>query len=130
MTMMIKITDDTAIAAALAAANGRAVTHTYTRAASIRDIALAAEARFEQLGIPKAQRAGASVVAISGDKLPSAYKYTPTRTRIVLTRRASAWYLTDVQAGELYHTPSVWMTLTPAQDDAAVAHLRRTAGSL
>ena len=130
MTMMIKITDDAAIAAALADTNGKAQTHTYTSALQIRAIARDAENRLEQLGIPKKSRTGATVAAMSGDKLPSAYKYVPIRTRITLARRATGWYLTSAIATTYYGTPGAKLTMTEAQENAAIEHLRRTAGLL
>ena len=130
MMMLLKITDTAAIDAALSAANGRASTHTYKSAHHVQRIADVAEARLAALGVPKAQRAGATVAALSGSKLPSAYKYTPVRTRLVLTRRSSAWYVTDIQTGEFLGTPGAHLALTEAQDAAAIAHFRSNAGKL
>jgi hypothetical protein len=127
---MIKVTDDTAINAALAAANGRATAHTYTKATELRTIADAAERRLESIGVPKSGRPGASVVALSGDVLPKAYKYAPRRSRITLIRRPAGWYVTDVSTGEYYGDPSVRLVLTETQDAAAVSHLRATASRL
>ena len=128
--MMIKITDTAAIDAALAAANGRAGTHTYSSAFHLRYIAEAAEARLEEIGVPKTIRAGAVVTALSGDKLPNAYKYVPIRTRIVLTRRATGWFVTEIEAAQFRISPFERLTLTEPQDAAAVARFRKTAAKL
>jgi hypothetical protein len=127
---MIKITDDTAIDAALAAANGKATAHTYTRSTQLQMIADAAERRLESIGVPKNGRPDAGVIATSGDVLPRAYKYAPIRTRITLIRRPAGWYVTDISTGEYYGAPSVRLVLTETQDAAAVSHLRETASRL
>ena len=118
--MLIKITDTAAIDAALATANGRAGAHTYHSALAVRSIADAAETRLAEIGVPKALRAGAVVTALSGDKLPNAYKYVPIRTRIVLTRRATGWFLTEIETTKFGAEPGERLTLTEAQDAAAV----------
>jgi hypothetical protein len=128
--MLVKITNTAAIDAALTAANGRASTHTYHSAFTVRCIAEAAEKRLEKIGVPKAIRAGATVTALSGDKLPNAYQFTPIRTRIILTRRATGWFLTEIETTKFGAEPGERLTLTEDQDNAAVAHFRKTAAKL
>ena len=124
--MRIKITDTAAIDAALAAANGRAHTHTYTSAAQLAALADRAEARLSDLGVAKAKRKGARVTARSGDRLPNAYKYRVTRTSVTLERGASDWFVTRVETREHFVSEGSGMALvlTADQDAAAVAVFR------
>jgi len=123
-----------AIKAALDTANGRATSHACRHVAHVEDAALAAEAQLYALHIPKAARVGAEYSWLSGDVLPTAYKYSVIRTRLRLARRASGWWLTEAAAVECYPRGAVGgtLTLTPAQDAEAVAALRsgyRTGGA-
>lgn len=110
-------------AATLAAVNGKAVEHTYTQR-ELLDVAARAEAQLEQLGLLVRERPGATVQALSGGKVPSAYKYPRKLTRAKLERTSSGWWLTDCRAdtGREGHETLV---LTAAQDAAAVAHFRK-----
>jgi hypothetical protein len=122
-----KITDDIKIDAALAAINGRAASHTFTDAAEVAKIAAEAEALLENLGIPTKVRAGAVFFAQSGSRLPTSYKYTAIVTIVQLSRKSNGWYLTDVRTARrhLNSQPGRKLMLTIAQDDLAIAHLRR-----
>ena len=132
MTKTIKIISNdivshAAIEAALKAANGTATAHTYTRAADIAALARTAEAKLEALGIPKAMRAGAAMVAVSGSKLPNCYKYTAKATIVRLIRRGAGWYLESAGTTDLHpgSTPAERLHLTPEQDAKAIAVLRK-----
>jgi len=131
MAKPIKITlddymENAAIVAALRAATGKAMAHTYTHATEIAFLARTAEARLERLGIPKAMRAGAVLVADSGTKLPKAYKYSARATVVHLIRKSTGWYLESAAATDLHpgHTPAERLRLTPDQDAKAIAVLR------
>jgi hypothetical protein len=123
----IKITDDIKIDAALAAINCRAASHTFTDAAQLAKIAEEAEALLEDLGIPKKDRAGAAFFAQSGSRLPTSYKYSVIVTIVQLSRKSNGWYLTDVRTAKrhLNSTPGRKLMLTTAQDDLAIANVRR-----
>jgi len=132
MTKTIKITSNDivshdAIEAALKAANGRATAHTFTSSADITDLARTAEAKLEALGVPKAMRAGAAMMATSGSKLPRAYKYTAHATIVRLIRRGAGWYLESAGTTDLHpgSTPAERLHLTPEQDAKAIAVLRK-----
>ena len=131
MANPIKITlddnmENAAIVAALKAANGKATAHTYTRAVDIAALARTAEAKLEALGIPKAMRAGAAMMATSGSKLPNAYKYAAQATIVRLIRKGAGWYLESAGATDLHpgSTPAERLRLTPNQDAKAIAVLR------
>ncbi len=114
-----------ALAAALAAANGRATSHT-ARPSDIRPVADRLEAQLADLGIAKANRAGTTAQYISGDEVPAAYKYARTVSVIDLTRGSSGWYVTAIATQEVWPsaTTGARLILTPEQDAAAVAALR------
>ena len=128
---MIKIAhdNDTKITAALDDVAGRAQRH----AASyyhVHSWAAAAEAKLTTLGLPKTDRAGAVAIYESGDKMPSAYTKhgrTVRRHRVRLLRRASGWFIETVEMidGNPMAAPTDHLILTAAQDEAAVACLRR-----
>jgi hypothetical protein len=129
----IKITDANinAITAALKAVNGKATAHTYQYPGDIEHLAVIAEKRLEKLGIAKAERAGATLVAVSGSALPNAYKYSAIATRVVITRRGAGWYLTEVSGASIYggnKGETRRINLTPAQDAKAIEVLRREYG--
>lgn len=110
-------------AAALAAVNGDAREHTYTPY-TLEQVAVRAEAQLAALGLTLAQRAGAVVHCVSGGSVPNAYKYSRALTRATLTRTSGGWWLTAasrVNAWEGYEA----LYLTPGQDAAAIAHLRK-----
>ena len=124
----ITIANATAIHDALRAVNGRASTHAYTSLSEIQQVAAWGEKRLENLSIPKAQRGGAVFSAISGDQLPKAYKYRARGTWVEITRRSSAWYLTDADTADIYpgmRGTTRWLRLTQAQDAKAIEVLRR-----
>jgi hypothetical protein len=117
-----------AIHDALRAVNGKAETHTYKYWTQIVDLSAYAEKCLANLGIPKAERAGAIYSAISGGQLPNAYKYTAIGTAVEITRRSSAWYLTKVERADIYsgnRGKTDWLQVTAKQDAKAVEVLRR-----
>jgi hypothetical protein len=118
--MKIKLSE---CAATLAAVNGKAVEHTYSQR-DLQRVAARAEEQLEQLGLLVRERPGATVQALSGGKVSSAYKYPRKLTSVKLERTSSGWWLTDCRAdnGREGHEALV---LTVAQDAAAVAHLRK-----
>lgn len=124
----IKVTaaNATAIETALAAVNGKATAHAYTTAQEIIDLAERAESQLEGLGIIKSARSGAVLISASGDAVPNSYKYSRIGTRIELRRKSSDWYLTDAAQWTIYKTGgSTQMVLTKAQDELAIAALRK-----
>lgn len=125
--MPIKLSDEARISDLLSAVNGHSRSHTYTAAYQLRAIALDAEKRLEELGIPKKDRIGAVIVSQSGSKLPSAYKYTATTTTVCLKRRSSEWYLVEAYRSSLWprEAPDNDLKLTPKQDAIAIGKLRQ-----
>lgn len=79
-------------------------------------LAQIAEARIELL--PKAHRAGAKCVVLSGGgKLPNSYRYKRTVTRMVLERGRDAWFVVELAETELWPNQAggARITLTAAQ---------------
>ncbi len=126
--MRINLKDTDAVRAALAAVNGKAERHAYTLPSEIAAVADDAERQLARLDVPKAARKGARYVSQSGHGLPKAYKYRATGTVATLERGASAWFLVDVAACDIWpgKAPITRLTLTPEQDAAAVAALRKS----
>ena len=125
--MKINLADTDAVRAALAAVNGRAERHAYTLPSEIAAVADDAERQLARLDVPKAARKGARYVSQSSGNLPNAYKYKAIGTVVTLARGASGWFLVDVAACDIWpgKAPITRLTLTPDQDAAAVAALRK-----
>ena len=111
-------------AAALAAVNGDARAHTYT-ALDLNMVADRAEAQLAALGLTFAQRAGAVVHCISSGSVPNAYKYPRALTRATLTRTSGGWWLTAASCKTEWQAGFEALYLTPGQDAAVIAYLRK-----
>lgn len=98
----VNVNDVVAIEVALKRINGKSVAHTYTTHFEIDHVAAAAEQKLQTLGLPKADRIGAKVVATSGEKVPNAYKYSRQATIVILLRKSSGWFLVDTAGTDLY----------------------------
>jgi hypothetical protein len=113
------------LAAALAAANGKASAHT----ASLRDLADAAtnaEAQLAALGLPVTRRRGARADYLSGGSVATAYKYPRTITHATLQRGTSGeWYLTACVTTSAWPTVagSVTVSIPADADEYLVAKL-------
>jgi hypothetical protein len=113
------------ITAALLAANGRANSHTLTRARQIRDIADAANDYLSNLGLSKACMVGAKVSFTSGGDVPNAYKWQRKVTHVHLERRKSGWFLNSIEVIEIWgNAPKTSYLLTCEQDRIVVAKTR------
>jgi hypothetical protein len=124
----VAIRDENAIAieAALHAVNGRARDHAYTSPGELSNVARTAEKQLEELRLPLKERIGARYLSISGAPVPNAYKGTRVGTALTLVRRASGWFLENVQRAVLYNSGGGRnrLTVTSAQDQGAVRRLR------
>jgi len=131
MTMKpIKIAPENApaIEAALSAVNGKASAHTFTDAVQILNLAEEAEKQLDALGLPKADRPGATFHAVSGSILPNAYAFRARATCVGLLRRGPGWYLATASEATIFpgaRGRTRWLELTQAQDAKAVEVLRR-----
>jgi len=128
--MRIKIiAGNSALGAALTAANGKATTHTFT-ASEMLYLAEVSERRLEDIGLAKRARKGAMLKALSGAPLPNAYKYRAIRTHVTIERGANCWFLTGIctkdYAGQV--RPFRNLYLTPEQDCEVVALFRKQYG--
>jgi hypothetical protein len=119
MSAPIKITADNAakINAVLAEANGKATSHTIRSWVVVDSIATDAESRLSAL--PKAERAGATLVHTPAGPSAKSYKYAAATTRLRMERRASGWFLTSAERAEVYPRAQQRdsMTITPEQRD-------------
>lgn len=106
-----------ALAAALAAANGKASAHT----ASLRDLADAAvdaEAQLAALGLPPSRRVGSQAHHLSGGSVPNAYKFPRIVTLSSFVRGTSGWYLIGCVATSAWPSDAASVTVRiPAEAD-------------
>lgn len=115
---------------ALAAVNGKATQHTYTDLHDINRLVIDAESKLESLGIPKNNRHGARFSAESGDKVPSAYKYSRTGARVVFERRKAGWFLVSIDTATIYQDGGkCTLQITAEQQDQAIAAMHKKHGS-
>lgn len=132
MTMIksIKIVADNAgaIELALRAENGWSTAHTFTTFSEIESLAVRAEEKMEELGIPKPARAGATYERASGGSVAKSYRNTRVITLIKLLRKSAGWYLVAVGTATVWpsgYTGKTGLTLTAEQDARAVAVFRK-----
>lgn len=122
----IKIIDSSSdtIIEALKAVNGEAERHAFSAYYEIEMLAEVAEAKLEELGIPKAMRAGAMYHATSGADAPASYTkkgFSRTATYVRLERRAGGWYLAGIAATVIYQKGGLkQMSLTAEQAQRAI----------
>jgi hypothetical protein len=115
----IKITPANAarIHAMLDEANGRATSHTIRACSDVIAIADAAEDMLSAL--PKAERAGATLVHTPAGPSAKSYKYAAATTCLRMERRSTGWFLTSADRAEVYPRAPQRdsMTITPEQRD-------------
>lgn len=116
----IRIEDTTAVAAALAAVNGRATSLTITTPEQVARIADEAE-RVLANSLPKAARTGAKVAYTPAGPSAKSYKQAAVSTTIGLERRAAGWVLIAIDRATVYpRSPSRFhIALSPEQHMAA-----------
>lgn len=124
MKIPLSIKNHPRIEAALSACNGRASAHTYSLKTLLHEAAMA-EHTLHDLGLTKAQRIGAKLFALSGSKLPHAYKYQIRANMARMVRASTGWTLTELTLGDVWGGGQSTLTLTQAQDVQAVNRLRR-----
>jgi len=119
-----------AITAALTKANGKATAHTFRSCHSLLECAHQAEAQLQRLGLAKGSRSGATATANSGGSVANAYKYTRITSTAQMVRGSSAWFLTEVSAGETFRKTAgeTFVSLTSAQDAEVSAKFRSQYG--
>lgn len=104
---------------ALNLVNGKSSAHTFF-ASEIFELVCRLDGELARLGIPKTKRHGAKIVARSGEKLPSAYKYSRTVNWVVIELRKSGFFLTEIRCATAYREfvpASIYLTDT--QDEIA-----------
>jgi len=103
----IRIHEDNAVAieAALHKANGAALTHTFNCYSDIEAEADLASSRLGELGLPVKLWKGARFRTWSGGRVAKSYKYSRQATMVTLERRATGWFLVDVQQTAVWEKP-------------------------
>tara|TARA_R110000824_G_scaffold183473_1_gene364504 strand:+ start:247 stop:708 length:462 start_codon:yes stop_codon:yes gene_type:complete len=120
-----RINSNEKIVAALLEVNGRAGSHTFTRAYEIHEAGQEASDYLEDLGLSKARMIGAKVSFVSGGEVPNAYKWKRKVTAVQIERRQSGWFLNSIESIEIWgNARKPVYLLTSQQDDILVAKLR------
>ena len=121
----MKITNNMqAIKAILEKTNGRATSHTFGSFGDLEAITLRAEKQLEAYGLNKKDRVGATVIAISGEKMPNAYKYQVTVNHAEFVRKASGWVLTSLTKHQQWFGGGEVLTVTAAQSEKMIAKFK------
>lgn len=115
-----------AIEAALQAVNGRATSMTMRHFHHVADVAERAETMLETL--PKAERKGAVVTYVPEGPRANRYKYSAISTRLMLQRKASAWYLTDASRVDIWPKQPDRMAVYISPEQGAEISRRALAG--
>lgn len=125
----IKITaeNDDIINDAISAAEGPRAKVNTLDAVEVAAIAEAAEKRLESLGIPKKDRAGATLYFQPEGPSASSYKYPQGATTVRIARRSGGWYVDSIVRDSVFpKSPERReLKLTAQQDMLAVIALRR-----
>ena len=101
--------------------NGRASDHTYREFGDFKTEAERFISKIEALLGGKKYCLGAKFSIESGGSVKSAYKYTRIGTRISLERRASGWFVTNIQRADIWaRGGESKIVLTQAHHDQAV----------
>jgi hypothetical protein len=121
----MKITNNMqAIKAILEKTNGRATSHTFATFSEIEAITLRAEKQLEAYGLTKKDRVGATVLAVSGEKMPNAYKYQITVNHAEFIRKASGWVLTGLTKHQQWGGGGEALTVTTEQAEKMIAKFK------
>jgi hypothetical protein len=85
---------------ALKAVNGRAQSFTVQRYSEVEAVMRRVEDRLAML--PKSERVGATAAYTPAGPSANAYKYRAASTQLSMERRATGWFLTGVEATEVF----------------------------
>ena len=108
---------------ALAKVNGEATDHCFTDFHHVQKVCEEFAKKLDTLLLKKDQ-AVAEYIAVSGQNMPSAYKWGRKVTRIKIVRYPAAYFLTSVESAEIYrHVPRPVIKLDPDQLEKSVARL-------
>jgi hypothetical protein len=120
--------NESIINAALKTINGKALEHTLSSASELIDEVIYAESKLIKL-IPKKHCAGAKYYIVSGNKLPTSYKYTRKVTSLSLLRRSTGWWLVSGSCFDQWPNQGSHsrLTLTKEQGIKAVALWQKNA---
>ena len=121
--MKIKITEANrhAINIMLGEINGKSLAHT-ADARNIFELAELMEIKLEKFSIAKKDRAGATASGMSGNSVPTSYRYSRIINTYTIERGASAWFLISATKTETWgNADKDRLSLTVAQRDIAVS---------
>jgi hypothetical protein len=125
----MKITHDIksaqAINALLEKTNGRANSHTFNTFGDLEAITLRAEKELDGYGLSKKERVGATVLAVSGNKMPHAYKYQITVNHAEFVRKSSGWVLSSLTKHQQWGGGGQVLTVTEEQAEKMIAKFKQ-----
>lgn len=113
-----------AINALIEKINGRAAMHTFGSFGDLEAITLRAEKQLDGYGLSKKDRVGAKVLAVSGDKMPNAYKYKITVNHAEFVRKSTGWVLVAFTKHEQFHGGGEVLTVTPEQSEKMISKFK------
>ena len=98
--------------------------HTFCCFSDLEAITLRAEKQLEGYGLSKKDRVGATVLAVSGDKMPNAYKYQITVNHAEFVRKSTGWVLTGLTKHQSWGGGGELLTVTTEQSDKMIAKFK------
>ena len=113
-----------AVHALLEKVNGRAAMHTFQSYSDLEAITIRAEKKLESYGLSKKDRVGATVLAVSGQKMPNAYKYQVTVNRVSFIRKSIGWVLTGLTKHQSWGGGGEALTVTTEQAEKMIAKFK------
>lgn len=120
---MIKICEKNCqkIEAALQKVNGEAQAHTITSFDRVQTLANHFEQRLEAAFLPLKYRIGAKAIVVSGSKVSNRYEFRRRATKIELTRKSTAWYVSKIEEEQVFvEGGRKSLTLTAEQKKVAI----------
>ena len=109
------------INAVLLAINGKSTAHTYDSYRAVECLVEEAEARLDMLRLPKKNRTGVGVDALSGSAVAGRYRYLRNATFIQLVRGVKNWMLVQAKSQDVDVSGGyMLLRITPEQCTIAV----------
>ena len=125
MKIKLDMKNQSAVAAALKAVNGRAESFAVTSIVEILAAAKRAESRLSML--PKSQWQGIRVYFIPAGPSSRCYKYNAASTRVVIERESSAWFIAGISSTAVSPCDKEVLSIEINSDQAAEIQRRALA---
>jgi len=130
MKIKVSATNKGRIESELKKANGKAYRNVISTYDEVEELCNSMEDRLDDIGLPKAERAGVEACSTAGDSVCNAYArkaFYRNATSVRVVRGSKSWYLTDAELDQIYQNGGkTELFLTKAQADKAVSVLLRS----